>query len=167
MNWLAVLMQLLPVVILGVERVGADVQGKQKKKIATDVITSLGAGLSQVLPGEDGQAAAGAAAVAVDSIDAVVGAMKQAGVLPPSKSAAAAPAPGAAPAPAPAKVAVFPSAPSAGAAVGSGQSALEPSEQVQTDATGAALVDDFHSGSGTDEAATVKPGPGLSTVAKP
>jgi hypothetical protein len=85
MGWLALILQMLPTIVMGVQKVGADLKGHQKKAAAVDIVNSLAAGFASVVP-SDAQTVALAATVATESIDGVVDVLKKAGALPPGSS---------------------------------------------------------------------------------
>jgi len=89
MNWLALILGLLPKAIVGTEAVATDVKGGQKKQAVTDALNAIASGIAQVAPAE-AQAASDAAAVAIASIDGVCAVLQDAGVLKPHTTVPAA-----------------------------------------------------------------------------
>jgi hypothetical protein len=106
MNWLQLLLSLTPYVVVGVERIHADLSGPGKKQAAHDALTIATAAALQADP-SDAAITQTASQLTGMVIDATVSDLKTKGVLP--ITAASTPAP----TPAPAKVvpAPLPAAP--------------------------------------------------------
>lgn len=84
MKWLQLFLQLLPTLVVGVEKVSTHLAGHDKKAAVQDALTGIAQGFSVVMP-EQAKAATTAAVVANTSIDGVVQILNDAGVLEPHK----------------------------------------------------------------------------------
>ena len=92
MNWLQLLLNLTPYVVVGVERIHADLNGAGKKQAAQDALTIATAAALQADP-SDASLTQTASQLTSLVIDATVSNLKQTGVLSTSGAAASTPAP--------------------------------------------------------------------------
>jgi hypothetical protein len=75
MNTFSKILELLPTLILAVEKVAADLSGHQKKQMVSDVLQSTAQAVAQSSP-ENGKLAQAAADLAVSTLDSVVAIVK-------------------------------------------------------------------------------------------
>lgn len=91
MNWLQLLLKLAPYVVVGVERIHADLNGAGKKQAAQDALTIATAAALEADP-SDAALTQTASQLTGLVIDATVANLKQTGVLPTTGAAASTPA---------------------------------------------------------------------------
>lgn len=88
MNWLKLILQLTPYVVVGVEKIHADLSGAGKRQAAQDALTIATAAALETDPG-DSTTTQTASAITGLIIDSTVANLKKSGVLQSSKQAPA------------------------------------------------------------------------------